>query len=116
MLPAFQKSKRLGRRETFDLNCNKNVRGVTPLHRAIQAQNYKAIYLLLQSGDCNLLLKDKDYRTARDYCQKVLFLSKYLRKGESNQLRHAIWRAFKASAYCVIQERKNQEGADAKKP
>jgi hypothetical protein len=67
---------------------------VAPLHRAIQVQNYKAIYLLLQSGMCNLFVKDKEFKTGRDYCQKILFLSKYLRKGESNYLKTAIVQAF----------------------
>ena len=67
------------------------MRGFTPLHRAILIQNYKAIYLLLQSGDCNLFIKDRDFRSARDYCQKVLFLSKYLRKGETNFMRQTVY-------------------------
>jgi len=70
--------------ERFDLNSNANNKGFTPLHRAILNQNYKAIYLLLSSGMVNLLKKDRDFRSAKDYCQKVLFLFKYLRKGELN--------------------------------
>jgi ankyrin repeat protein len=87
MLPALQsKSHGTKLKEIFDVNFNKNNKGFTPLHRAILANNYKAIYLLLQSGTCNLLLKDHDFKSPRDYCQKILFLSKYLRKGENNYM------------------------------
>jgi ankyrin repeat protein len=65
MLPALATPRR---KELFDINFNKNQRGLTPLHRAIVTQNYKAIYLLLQSEECNLYIKDKDFKSARDYC------------------------------------------------
>lgn len=92
MLPAFQSKSSVGRKlaskkEVFDINYSDNQKGVTPIHRAIIIQNYKAIYLLLQSGECNLFIKDKEFKSPRDYCQKILFLSKYLRKGETNFMR-----------------------------
>lgn len=67
MLPALTSSEN-SHRPKFDLNCNKNIRGLTPLHRAILYQNYRAIFLLLQSGEVNLFAKDKEFKTARDYC------------------------------------------------
>ena len=83
MLPSLLSSNK----SRFDLNCNKNSRGIAPIHRAIIAQNYKAIFLLLSSEDCNLFIKDKEFKSAKDYCNKVLFLSKYIRKGENNYVR-----------------------------
>jgi hypothetical protein len=46
--------------------------------------------LLLAAGDCDLFIKDKEFKTPRDYCQKVMFLAKYLRKGEANFVRVAL--------------------------
>ncbi|CDW85630.1 leucine rich repeat protein [Stylonychia lemnae] len=94
LLPAFQQTKLNQKKDQFDLNFNKNARGLTPLHRAILNLNYKAIYLLLQSGDCNLFLKDRDFKTARDYCLLKQFLNKYLRKGESNIIRNIVQKIY----------------------
>ena len=41
----------------------------------------------MSSEDCNLFIKDKEFKSAKDYCNKVLFLSKYIRKGENNYVR-----------------------------
>ncbi len=74
-------------RSKFDLNISRNSKKLTPMHRAISNSNYNAIYLLLTSRMVNILQKDKEFRTARDYCQKVLFLYKYLKRGEIVYLR-----------------------------
>jgi len=58
----------------FNVNQNLNQRGLTPLHRAVQARNHQALYMLLETDLCDPLVRDKDYKKPRDYCQRLLFM------------------------------------------
>ena len=63
-----------------------NQRGLTPLHRAVQARNHQALSLLIDSHGCDPLARDKDFKKPRDYCQRLLFMQKMLRKAEVTKL------------------------------
>lgn len=43
--------------------------------------------MLLKTGKCRALMRDKDYKKARDYCQRQLLLQKLLRRGEHETIR-----------------------------
>lgn len=63
-----------------------NQRGLTPLHRAVQARNHQALSMLIDSQGCDPLARDKDFKKPRDYCQRLLFMQKMLRKAEVTKL------------------------------
>jgi ankyrin repeat protein len=63
-----------------------NQRCLTPLHRAVQARNHQALSMLLDSEGCDPLARDKDFKKPRDYCQRLLFMQKMLRKAEVTKL------------------------------
>jgi len=75
-------------KEYFDLNIRTGGPAkVTLLHRAIKAQNYRAIKLLLSNQQVNCLLLDGQGKSPKDYCVKTApFLLKYLRQGEKSYL------------------------------
>ena len=70
----------------FDTNHNLNQRHLTPLHRAVHAHNHQALFMLVDSRTCNALMRDKDYRRPRDYCQRLIFMQKVHRKSEMLQI------------------------------
>lgn len=59
--------------------------------------NYKALYLLFSSNEANPLLKDADFKSARDYCKTQLWISKYIKKGENNFISEIISKKMESS-------------------
>ncbi|TNV74701.1 hypothetical protein FGO68_gene6590 [Halteria grandinella] len=70
----------------FDPNSNQNQRGLTPLHRCVQSHNHYALQKLLRSMSSRTLVRDKDFKRARDYCQRMLFMQKMIRIAEMLEL------------------------------
>lgn len=42
--------------------------------------------MLLESESCDPLLRDKDFKKPRDYCQRLLFMQKLIRRAEISQI------------------------------
>ena len=70
----------------FNFNQTNNSRGLSLIHRAVNANNFTAVVFLLNNQLCDPSLRNADGRLASDMCGQIPFLGKILRQATKHRV------------------------------